>query len=217
MGVTKTDFIRGLQCKKMLWLDSHKPQEKLIPEEVQARLDAGNAFGDGAMGIFGEYVETTAYRADGRLDYAAMIEKTSECLKSGVPVVCEAAFSWYGNYCAADILKKTPAGYELYEVKNASEPRKEFLLDLGFQSYLIGKSGVPLAGRFLILRGEEEGEYKIVDETSAARELERIADKNIWTFAKLKKRDAPEPEIPVGEQCDCPYKCWYYDYCRKNK
>ena len=38
MGVTKTDFVRGLQCPKMLWLDSHKPLEKIIPEAVQKRL-----------------------------------------------------------------------------------------------------------------------------------------------------------------------------------
>ena len=69
MGVTKTDFVRGLQCPKMLWLDSHKPLEKIIPEAVQKRLDEGNEFGDQAMGLFGEYVETTGYRADGRLDY----------------------------------------------------------------------------------------------------------------------------------------------------
>lgn len=111
MGVTKTDFVRGLQCEKMLWLDSHKPQEKIIPEDVRRRLDAGNAFGDVAMGIFGAYTETTAYRPDGRLDYAAMLKKTEECLLVGTPVVCEAAFSWYGNYCAADILRKTPGGY----------------------------------------------------------------------------------------------------------
>ena len=43
MGVTKTDFVRGLQCPKMLWLDSHKPLEKIIPEAVQKRLDEGNA------------------------------------------------------------------------------------------------------------------------------------------------------------------------------
>ena len=37
MGVTKTDFVRGLQCPKMLWLDSHKPEEKYIPAAVQDR------------------------------------------------------------------------------------------------------------------------------------------------------------------------------------
>ena len=35
MGVTKTDFMRGMQCPKMLWLDAHKREERIIPLEVQ--------------------------------------------------------------------------------------------------------------------------------------------------------------------------------------
>lgn len=37
MGITKTDFMRGMQCRKMLWLDKHKPSLKVIPPEVQQR------------------------------------------------------------------------------------------------------------------------------------------------------------------------------------
>jgi len=55
MAITKTNFMRGMQCPKMLWLDKHKPSLKVIPPEVQARLDAGNDFGDKAMGTFGPY------------------------------------------------------------------------------------------------------------------------------------------------------------------
>ena len=223
MGVSKTDFVRGLQCPKMLWLYSHMPEKRVIPEEVQRRLDEGNEFGDRAMGIFGDYVETTVLRPDGRPDYAAMIERTKECLEKGTPVVCEAAFSWYGNFCAADILRRTPTGYDLYEVKNAPAPRKEFILDLGFQSFLIRKCGVPLERRFLILAGdgadggtmvEVNGQkYRIADETEEARRAERIADRNIWAFGKIKKKDAPVPAVEPGERCGVPYRCWYYDYC----
>ena len=183
---------------------------------MQKRLDEGNEFGDKAMGLFGEYVETTAYRADGRLDYKKMLETTERCLLAGVPVICEAAFSWYGNYCAADILKKTPTGYELYEVKNAPAPRREFLVDLGFQSFLIRKSGVPLEKCFLILRGEGEEAYKIEEVTSAARTFEKTADRKIWDFSRLKKQ-GEEPCVAVGPQCDEPYRCWYYEYCHGQK
>lgn len=41
MAITRTDFMRGMQCRKMLWLDKHKPSLKVIPPEIQARLDAG--------------------------------------------------------------------------------------------------------------------------------------------------------------------------------
>ena len=61
MALTKTNFMRGMQCPKMLWLDRHKPSLMImiIPPEIQARLDAGNEFGDRAMGMFGPYEEMT--------------------------------------------------------------------------------------------------------------------------------------------------------------
>ena len=57
MGVTKTDFVRGMQCPKMLWLDRHKPELKEIPPEVREKLDQGNDYGDRMMGMFGPYIE----------------------------------------------------------------------------------------------------------------------------------------------------------------
>ena len=154
MPVSKTDFIRGLQCEKMLWLDSHAPELKIIPPNVQARLDAGNEFGDKAMSLFGAFVETTVLRADGRLDFSAMLERTRALLATGENVICEGSFSWYGNFCAADILKRDGAGYALYEVKNTPYVRKEFLLDLAFQRLIIKNCGVKLTQSFLILNGQ---------------------------------------------------------------
>ena len=123
MPISKTDFIRGLQCEKMLWLDAHAPEHKIIHPEVQAKLDAGNEFGDNAMGIFGDFIETTTFREDGRLHFSAMIEKTQRLLAEGTDVICEGAFTWYGNFCAADILRREGEGYILYEVKNAFTAR----------------------------------------------------------------------------------------------
>lgn len=233
MPVSKTDFVRGLQCEKMLWLDAHAPEHKIIPPEVQARLDAGNEFGDAAMGIFGPFTETTVYRDDGRLNFAAMLERTRELLENGEDVVCEAAFSWYGNYCAADILKKEGNGYALYEVKNAHSAREEFIADLGFQSLILRKCGVPLTARKLILRGDTPTEeippspyeskvefleskgflYKIADVTAEAKRAERLASERIFELGRLKKKDAPQPPVPTGAHCEKPYRCWYYGYC----
>ena len=231
MPISKTDFVRGLQCEKMLWLDAHAPELKIIPPEVQARLDAGNEFGDKAMSIFGEFVETTVFKENGRLNYAAMIEKTQALLAQNQAVICEGAFSWYGNYCAADILKKDGDGYALYEVKNAPAVRKEFLLDLGFQRLILRKCGVKITTCSLILNADkkEESEGQVCDEaiehgglrflieevTRLARVEERVAEKRIFELGKVKKKDAPLPQIPVGEQCDCPYRCWYYEHCHK--
>lgn len=51
MGITKTDFMRGMQCERMLWLDRHHPEFKVIPPFVQKRLDRGNEFGDSLLGL----------------------------------------------------------------------------------------------------------------------------------------------------------------------
>lgn len=83
MGITKTDFMRGMQCPRMLWLDKHHPELKVIPPDTQELLDKGNEFGDSAMGIFGDYVETTTFKENGRLDHAAMLKKTQECIENG--------------------------------------------------------------------------------------------------------------------------------------
>jgi len=46
--------------------------------------------------------------------------KTQDCLSRGVENICEAAFSWDGNYCAVDILHKQDGGYAIYEVKSST-------------------------------------------------------------------------------------------------
>ena len=101
MGITKTDFMRGMQCHKMLWLDKHKPDLRIIPPYIQEKLDAGNEFGDRAMAMFGEYEEMTVYRPGTQIpDKKAMAARTMEHLEKGTPVICEAAFIYYNNYCA---------------------------------------------------------------------------------------------------------------------
>ena len=83
MAITKTDFMRGMQCPKMLWLDKHRPGLKVIPPEIQAKLDAGNEFGDLAMSMFGPYEEMTVYLPGTTIpDKKAMLQRTQEQLYS---------------------------------------------------------------------------------------------------------------------------------------
>ena len=217
MGVTKTDFMRGMQCPKMLWLDKHRPEEKVIPPEIQEKLDAGNEFGDKAMAIFGEYVEVTTFKTSGALDYKAMIEKTKECLDEGVGVICEGSFTYYNNFCAVDILRKVEGGYELYEVKNSPEVKEQFVQDLAFQRYLVARCGVKIVKCFVIYHGEDEENPFVIEEVTArVREYYKWIDDNIWRLGKIKFQKE-EIERPMGEHCCSPYECWYINYCSKKE
>ena len=214
MAITKTDFMRGMQCPRMLWLDKHKPQLRVIPPETQARLDAGNDFGDRAMGMFGPYEEMTVYRPGTKMpDKKAMAEKTRDALRRGVSVICEAAFLNYNNYCAADILRKTEAGYDLYEVKNAGELREQFVRDAGFQYYIISRCGLRIGRIFIVIHGPEENNpFVPVEVTAEAKGYYTWINDHIWELNRVQKQKE-EVSVEVGEQCSVPYPCWYYGYC----
>ena len=213
MGITKTDFMRGMQCPKMLWLDRHKPQFRVIPPETQARLDAGNDFGDKAMAMFGPYEEMTVYRPGTAIpDKKKMAQKTQLHLLLGTPVICEAAFINYNNYCAADILRKTETGYDFYEVKNAPEAREQFIKDAGFQYYIMNRCGVRIGRICIVTHGpDEENPFVPVDVTEAAKALAPWVNEHIWDLNRMQK-EKEEVTAEPGEQCTCPYECWYYAY-----
>ncbi|WP_035764966.1 hypothetical protein [Butyrivibrio sp. NC2002] len=216
MGITKTDFMRGMQCQKMLWLDKHKPRLKVIPPEVQERLDAGNDFGDRAMGMFGDYKEMTILRPGTNYpDTKAMAERTTEHIRLGTPVICEAAFIYYNNYCAVDILRKTEEGYDFYEVKNSPEVHEQYIKDCGFQNYILSRSKIDVGNIFVVTHGEDEDNpFVINDVTTEAKGLYKWVNDNIWNLNKMQK-NPEEIQVEVGEQCCNPYECWYYGYCHK--
>ena len=218
MAITKTDFMRGMQCRKMLWLDKHKPSLRVIPPEIQERLDAGNDFGDRAMGIFGPYEEMTVYLPGKQIpDKKAMIAKTQDALERGVEVICEAAFSNYNNYCAVDILRKTSSGYDFYEVKNASEVHDQFIKDAGFQYYIISRCGVKIEHIYIVTHGpDEENPFVPVEITSQAKAYYRWINEHIWDLNRMQK-EKDEIQVEPGEQCTSPYECWYYGYCHRNE
>ncbi len=217
MGITKTDFMRGMQCPRMLWLDKHKPGERVIPSEVQARLDAGNDFGDKAMAMFGPYEEMTVLLPGRNIpDKRAMVSKTAEHIAAGTGVICEAAFSYYNNYCAVDILRKTGDGYGMYEVKNCLNISEQFVKDAGFQYYILSRCKIPVSGIFLVLNsGNTDQPFATVDITSEAKTYTKWINDNIWNLNRMQK-NREEPQIEPGLQCSRPYECWYHAYCHKN-
>ena len=177
MALTKTNFMRGMQCPKMLWFDSLK----VISPEVQARLDAGNDFGDLAMGMFEPYEEMTVYRPGTTIpDKKAMLANTQDAMERGVEVFCEAAFSNYNNYCAVDILRRTDTGYDFYAVKNFPEVSEQFIKDAGFQYYIITQCKVKIGRVFIVIHGpDEQNPFVPVDVTTKAKSYYKWSNDNI--------------------------------------
>ena len=199
MALTKTNFMRGMQ-----------------PPEIQARLDAGNEFGDRAMGMFGPYEEMTVYRPGTTIpDKKAMLANTEDALSRGVEVICEAAFCNYNNYCAADILRKTETGYDLYEVKDAREVSPQHIKDAGFQYYIISRCKLKIGKIFIVIHGQDQDNpFVPVEVTRQAKGYYRWINDHIWDLNRRQK-EPEEIEVEPGDQCLHPYQCWYYEYCHE--
>ena len=98
-----------------------------------------------------------------------MLNKTQEYIKNGVPVICEAALSYNGYYCALDILKKDGEGWNIYEVKDFPTVEEQFIQDVAFQRYIAYMSGLIIKKCFIIYHSaDEKNPFIIKDVTERA-------------------------------------------------
>ena len=68
-------------------------------EALLRRFREGNEIGDPAMGLPGDFAETTAYAAEGKLDIPSMLKNTKKYLIEGGIEYLRSAFSKNGHYC----------------------------------------------------------------------------------------------------------------------
>ena len=142
-NLSKSRYTQFRCCEKALWLNVFKPEMAIIDADTQDRFKVGIEVGDLAKNLLGDYQDMTTRLPDGRLDYARMIEKTKIAVSLGVENICEAAFSYEGNYCAVDLLHKIENGYQLYEVKSSTSPDKDiFAWDVAYQKFVLTGCGI---------------------------------------------------------------------------
>lgn len=227
--LSKSKYCGLWQCPKIAWMKKYKPEELVLDENVFSRMEAGNEVGDLAMGLFGDYVEVTAYKND-KLDLSKMIETTKAEMQKGTPVICEASFEYNGLYCAVDILKKEADGWAIYEVKsstkheNSTDDKPVYIADVAYQKYVLENCGVKLSGTYLVCLN---GDY-IFDGTVDIGRLFTISDiaeavaaeeKNIAGNLSVAERllNSPdEPDIDLSIGCKNPYLCGFWKYCSRH-
>ena len=223
-GLSKSRYTQFRACDKALWLNVFKPELAVIDANTQARFTAGTEVGELARGLFGPFEDMTIRKPDGHLDYAGMIERTKEAMARGVENICEAAFSFNGNYCAVDILHKVDGGYVINEVKSSTDPIKDiYFWDVAFQKWVLTGCGINVMGTNLVCIDTEyvrHGEIEInklfmVTDISAGvdEELPFIED-NI-ADAKM-VLDGDEPGNDISIECNNPYPCAFWQYCTKH-
>ncbi len=222
--LSKSKYCGLWQCPKIAWMRKYKPEEVTVDASVLSRMENGNIVGDLAMGLFGDFVEVTAYDGE-RLDLAKMIADTEAEMKKGTAVICEASFDYNGLYCAVDLLRKEDDGWAIYEVKSSTDDEKDvYTADVAYQKYVLENCGVNVTGTYLITIDNTyvfDGEldihklFKITD-ISDRLECETFnITANLSIAERLLKSDE-EPDIDLHIGCKNPYFCGFWGYCSKH-
>ena len=222
--LSKSKYCGLWQCPKIAWLKKYKPEELTIDESTLSRMEAGNEVGDLAMGLFGDFVEVTAYNGN-KLDLPKMIAATKAEMEKGTPVICEASFQYDGLYCAVDILKREDDGWAIYEVKSSTHNDKAvYVADVAYQKYVLEHCGVLVSGLYLVcLNGDYVFDgcldihrlFKITDVARAVETEEKNIAANLSVAARLLASEE-EPAIDLSINCKNPYLCGFWPYCSRH-
>ena len=216
--ISKSKFISGLQCHKLLWYAYNRKDE--IPEPdaaTQAIFDQGHEVGALAKTLYPGGIEV----GQGVLDLDETIRLTKKALKLRKPLF-EAAFAASGGYCRVDIL--APAlddAWDLIEVKSTTAAKDIHLPDLAFQTWVLAMAGLKIRRCGLMHINSDfvrsgpvnpKQFFTLVDLTDQAANLAQTVEDSLDDMASV-IRQKHEPDIKIGPHCSDPYPCPLQDKC----
>jgi hypothetical protein len=220
--ISKSSFIRGMQCPKSLWLHFYRPEERdEISESQQQIFDNGHNVGLLAQQLFPGGVDAS------RGEYEKVQEAVAytAALIDGVqPVIYEAAFSDGETLCYMDILVKEADGWAAYEVKASTQVKEYQVKDVAFQYYVITRSGLPLKRISLVHVNNQyvrHGEldlrklFTVEQMTRRILPMQKDIPAALLSLQEMLKSDI-FPDIEMGHQCNKPFSCDFLDFCRQN-
>jgi len=218
--LSKSQFNRGLQCHKSLWLYRNKYDLRTQPSPAQeAIFDAGTDVGVLAQGLFpdGHEIVYSSDKADEN------VAKTKELIESGAETIYEATFIYDNILVMVDILHKGKDGWEIYEVKSSASEKPPHMNDISVQYYVLIGSGLEISVAALVHINnnyERQGEldikqlFAIKDLTDAVVENQPFVKEQLTILREMLGGD--EPKMDIGLHCSDPYNCDFHDYCWKH-
>jgi len=221
--LSKSRYMAGLQCPKILWLGINKPDIAAAPDRATQRVfDIGHRVGEYAQELFPGGVLI----AEDHTQLSQAISKTTAAVSGGVSAVFEATVAFNKILCRADILKrveKTGNLWDIYEVKSSTSVKEQHYPDLAIQKYCFEGQGYNIRNTLLMhvnnsyfRKGDIEPDKLLVAKdvsNNVAAALENVPVKTNEFFAVM---DSPVcPAITPGRQCEEPYTCIYFDFCNE--
>ncbi len=214
--LSKSQYIRGLQCHKALWLLKHRPELRQQPDaQAESLFETGHTVGELACQLFPGGVEIEFNSKD----FDSMVLKTQKLIESGIEVIYEATFKEKGIFAMADILVKQNDGWAMYEVKASTGVKPYHQDDAAIQWYALSNV-LPLARACIVHVNNQysrQGEldihqlFNIKDITEIVLAKQEQIPNSLGSMKTMLSED--EPTIDIGPYCSDPHDCDFSSYC----
>jgi len=208
--LTKSKYLAGLQCSKLLWmLVKAKDKIPAPAEDAQFRMDAGTEVGILAKQLFPEGIDMPTN------DFMRNIYLTKDSLLENVPLF-EAGIMANNCYSRIDVLKPNDdRSFDIIEVKSGTKVKGENVHDVSFQKRCCEMAGLKIAKCHLcfinnqyVRKGDiNVGElFSIQDITMEVAEAQQGIRERIKEMSDVVKLSSC-PSVLIGRHCDSPYTC----------
>jgi len=214
--LTKTRYLNGLQCPKLLWVSiNDKGRLPPIDPVTQHVFDQGHQVGELAKRLYPGGYDIPSE------NFMGNIQETRQALARRIPLF-ETGIMTGNLYARADILN--PVGdteWDIIEVKSSTSVKDVNHADVAFQRQCYSQAGLIIRNCYLahinrdyVRHGEiDPEEFFIVQDISAEVEdlLPGVRDQIDLMLDTM--RAAGCPEAVIGRHCNNPYDCDLRDEC----
>ncbi|MFC1980297.1 DUF2779 domain-containing protein [Chloroflexota bacterium] len=208
--LSKTKYMNGLQCPRLIWIQIHDPGK--IPETdpvTQHVFDQGQEVGYLAKKRFPGGIDIPTE------NFMENISNTKNLLMGRKPLF-EAGILAGKLYSRIDILSPDDEeGWDIVEVKSSTSVKDVHIDDVAYQRYCCSQSGINIRKCFLALINNQyvmdgaidpEGLFSIHDVTDQVEEASVGIQDRIDGIMEVISQETC-PEMIIGPHCRDPYEC----------
>lgn len=227
--LSKTRYMRGVQCPKALYFDLYTQtgsKDLEVDLNKEALYKQGHRVESFARRL---YENGTSLKTHSSFDINRSIIQTLKAVRSGGDVFFNGSFTSRYNsfklYAETDILIRQDNDWELTEVKSKTKSTAFHIYDLAFQYRILMdnfpssriKAKLLFLNKYYVRQGKIDLEnlFVLKDVTRAVMDNQVLFKRNMYQFNKIAATEAM-PTIETGSQCFHPYPCKHMDKCWKN-
>lgn len=220
--LSKSSYIKGLQCEKALYLQKKQPylRDRLSAEQ-RAKFKRGTEVGVLARSCYPGGIDMTPRNLK---DLSQKVEETMLNINNpDVKVMYEAVFQYEDTLIMLDILVRDDVGWQAIEVKSSLSLSETYYNDAALQYYVLKGLKLPITDFKLMYLNRDyvkDGEIDVRQLFKTESVIKDAEARNSFVtsnVARLKDvtNMSSSPLVKIGIQCHRPYDCDFIGHCWK--